>query len=80
MVQEALERLMKGRTTLIIAHRLSTIQNVDKIITLQKGAVAEIGTPEKLAVSGGIYSQLLKLQQGTSASSKKKLKAYEIAN
>lgn len=79
MVQQALERLMKGRTTLIIAHRLSTIQNVDKIITLQNGTVSEIGSPELLATSGGIYSQLLTLQQGKTESSKKKLKEFEIA-
>jgi ATP-binding cassette, subfamily B, bacterial len=79
MVQEALEHLMKGRTTLIIAHRLSTIQNVDQIITLRDGKVDEIGSPEELAISGGIYSQLLKLQQGHTEASKKKLKQYEIA-
>lgn len=79
MVQEALERLMKGRTTLIIAHRLSTIQNVDQIVTLQNGKVDEVGPPEKLARSGGIYAQLLKLQQGHTAAGEKKLKAYEIA-
>lgn len=79
MVQEALERLMKGRTTIIIAHRLSTIQNVDEIITLQGGQVSEVGSPEKLATSGGIYDQLLKLQQGHTAATKKKLKAYDLA-
>ena len=79
MVQEALERLMKGRTTLIIAHRLSTIQNVDLIVTLRKGTVDEVGSPEKLARSGGIYAQLLKLQQGHTEASEKKLKDFEIA-
>ena len=79
MVQEALERLMKGRTTIIIAHRLSTIQNVDTIITLQGGKVSEVGSPEELATSGGIYDQLLKLQLGHTETSKKKLKAYDIA-
>jgi ATP-binding cassette subfamily B protein len=79
MVQEALERLMKGRTTIIIAHRLSTIQNVDTIITLQGGKIDEIGTPASLAKSGGIYAQLLKLQHGATEGSKKKLKEYEIA-
>lgn len=79
MVQQALERLMKGRTTIIIAHRLSTIQNVDTIVTLQNGQINEIGSPAELAKSGGIYDQLLKLQQGHSAANKKKLKAYEIA-
>lgn len=79
MVQEALERLMKGRTTIIIAHRLSTIQNVDQIITLKGGKIEEIGSPETLAQGSGVYAQLLKLQQGHTAASKKKLKAYEIA-
>jgi ATP-binding cassette subfamily B protein len=79
MVQEALQHLMKGRTTIIIAHRLSTIQNVDQIITLQGGQVSEVGSPEDLAKSGGIYDQLLKLQLGHTAANKKKLKAYEIA-
>lgn len=79
MVQQALERLMKGRTTLIIAHRLSTIQHVDQIITLSNGQVDEIGSPEKLAKSGGIYAQLLKLQHGATEATKKKLKEYEIA-
>lgn len=79
MVQDALERLMKGRTTIIIAHRLSTIQNVDQIITLQNGSVSEVGTPGQLADSGGIYAQLLALQRGHTDASKKKLKAYEIA-
>ena len=79
-VHEALEFLMEGRTTLIIAHRLSTIQNVDKIITLQNGLIGETGSPAKLANSGGIYSELLKLQQGHSEAGKKKLKEYEISN
>lgn len=79
MVQQALERLMKGRSTLIIAHRLSTIQSVDQIITLRGGRVDETGTPEKLARSRGIYAQLLKLQQGGTEANKKKLKEYEIA-
>lgn len=80
MVQEALERLMKGRTTLIIAHRLSTIQHVDQIITLSNGKVDEIGSPDQLARSGGIYDQLLKLQHGQTEANKEKLKEYEIAS
>jgi ATP-binding cassette subfamily B protein len=80
MVQEALQRLMKGRTTLIIAHRLSTIQHVDQIITIKDGKVDESGTPTKLATSGGIYAQLLALQQDHTEATKKKLKAYEIAS
>ncbi|HEY4161256.1 MAG TPA: ABC transporter ATP-binding protein [Candidatus Saccharimonadales bacterium] len=80
MVQQALERLMKGRTTLIIAHRLSTIQTVDQIVTLKNGEVDEIGSPAELAETGGIYAQLLKLQQGHTSATKEKLKAYEIAS
>lgn len=79
MVQQALERLMKGRTTLIIAHRLSTIQHVDQVVTLQDGKVDEVGTPADLAKTDGIYAQLLKLQQGHTEASKEKLKAYDIA-
>lgn len=78
MVQDALERLMKGRTTIIIAHRLSTIQHVDQIITIRGGKVDETGTPQELAKSGGVYSQLLKLQQGKTEASKKKLKKFEM--
>lgn len=78
MVQEALERLTKGRTTLIIAHRLSTIQSVDQIVTLRGGRVDEAGAPHELERSGGIYSQLLQLQESASESSKKKLKEFEI--
>jgi len=67
MVQEALERLMKDRTTIIIAHRLSTIQNVDQIVAIKNGKVAEIGSPAELAKTGGIYSNLLKVQTARSA-------------
>jgi ATP-binding cassette subfamily B protein len=79
MVQEALERLMKGRTTIIIAHRLSTIQNVDQIVTLSGGKVDESGSPAELAQSGGIYAELLKLQQRHTESGQKQLKKYDIA-
>lgn len=79
MVQEALKRLMKGRTTIIIAHRLSTIQHVDQIVTIQGGTVNEIGTPAQLAKTNGIYAQLLQLQRGDSETDKKKLKAYDLA-
>lgn len=79
MVQEALERLMKGRTTLIIAHRLSTIQHVDTIVTIRGGTIDEIGSPAQLAKTKGIYGQLLKLQQGDPEATKKQLKQYDIA-
>jgi len=80
LVQQALERLMKGRTTLIIAHRLSTIQSVDTIVTLENGQAKEIGSPAELAKSGGIYAQLLALQQSHTHASEEKLKTYEIAS
>lgn len=75
LVQEALERLMKGKTTIIIAHRLSTIANVDQIVTLRDGNVGEIGTPEELTKSGGIYSRLLEVQTATSTEERKKVLA-----
>lgn len=79
MVQEALERLMRGRTTIIIAHRLSTIQHVDQIVTLKNGQVEEIGSPLKLAKSGGIYAQLLQLQHGKKTEkTKQKLLQFDI--
>ena len=77
-VQGALERLMHGRTTLIIAHRLSTIQNVDTIVGIRHGEVAEIGSPAELADGDGIYAELLRLQAPTTAN-KAKLKQYDIA-
>src|SRR5690606_27176217 len=78
LVQQALERLMKNRTTLIIAHRLSTIAHVDTIVTLKNGRVDEIGSPKKLAKSGGIYTELLQLQQGLGTRFEKKLKDFEL--
>lgn len=80
LVQQALDRLMKGRTTIIIAHRLSTIQNVDKIATIKDGKITEYDTPAKLAKSGGIYAQLLNLQKGKTEAGAEKLKEYEMSN
>jgi ATP-binding cassette subfamily B protein len=62
LIQEALERLMENRTSLIIAHRLSTIQHVDRIIVLHKGQIREIGTHAELLALGGIYYRLYQLQ------------------
>lgn len=78
-VQAALDRLMDSRTTIIIAHRLSTIAGVDTIVTLRSGKVDEVGSPAELSKTDGIYSQLLKLQNKSDASTKKKLKEYEIS-
>lgn len=78
MVQDALEKLMKGRTTLIIAHRLSTIQHVDQIVTLKGGKIDEVGSPKELSKTKGVYAQLLSLQTNPSSTSRKKLKAFEL--
>ncbi len=80
LVQQALNRLMNSRTTLIIAHRLSTIQSVDQIVTLKNGRVDEIGSPEELSSSQGIYQQLLELQQTHTKATKKKLQEFEITS
>jgi len=64
LIQNALEKISRGRTMIIIAHRLSTIKKADKIIVLENGQVAEEGSHSELAkVSGGLYAKLLKLQE-----------------
>ena len=63
LVQEALDKLMIGRTSIVIAHRLSTIRNADKIVVLQKGEVVEMGTHQELMTHEvGLYQKLSKLQ------------------
>ena len=61
-VQAALETLMHGRTSLVIAHRLSTIEKADRIVVLQKGEIAEIGTHHELLKQNGVYAQLHHIQ------------------
>ncbi|OFL94472.1 ABC transporter ATP-binding protein [Corynebacterium sp. HMSC055D05] len=78
-VQAGLDELMRDRTTIMIAHRLSTIAGVDTIITLRDGRIDEIGSPADLAVSGGIYSELLRLTASSSAADRKRLKAFGFA-
>jgi len=62
LVQEALERLMKGRTTFIIAHRFATVQHADRIVVLDAGRIIQTGTHETLAATNGLYRQLAALQ------------------
>ena len=63
LVQEALDHLMSGRTTLVIAHRLSTIKNADTICVLQEGKIVERGTHDELIARGGVYKHLVDMQK-----------------
>ncbi|MBR2352234.1 MAG: ABC transporter ATP-binding protein [Alistipes sp.] len=62
LVQDALTKLLKGRTSVVIAHRLSTIHNADKIIVIDEGRIAEQGTHDELIARNGIYAKLIELQ------------------
>ncbi len=63
LVQEALENLMKGRTTLVIAHRLSTVRNADAILVLQRGRVVEQGTFQELLAADGVFAHLVSMHE-----------------
>ena len=65
LIQEALERLMKNRTSFVIAHRLSTIRKADQILVLKEGAIVEQGTHEKLVEADGLYAKLARIQNTT---------------
>ncbi len=69
VVQEALDRTMAGRTVLVIAHRLSTVQNASRIVVVQGGSVAEMGTHDELLDRGGAYASLVRRQLARSPSS-----------
>ncbi len=62
MIQNAIQKMMKGRTSIVIAHRLSTIQNADKILVLDHGRVVEEGTHQSLLAKNGFYTQLYNMQ------------------
>ncbi len=62
LIQEAIERLIRGRTTLMIAHRLSTLRNANKIVVVDKGEIIEFGTPDELMALKGKYYKLIQIQ------------------
>jgi ABC-type multidrug transport system fused ATPase/permease subunit len=67
LIQQALERVLKGRTALVIAHRLSTIRNADKILVLDSGRIVETGNHIELMQRGGLYSRLYQRQMELTA-------------
>lgn len=67
LIQKAIEKMMKGRTSIVIAHRLSTIQKADKIIVLHQGEIKEMGTHDSLLALGGYYTNLHKMQMKSMA-------------
>ena len=63
LVQDAINKMVQNRTTIVIAHRLSTIRHADEIIVLNKGEIAERGTHETLIAANGIYRKLVDMQE-----------------
>jgi ABC-type multidrug transport system fused ATPase/permease subunit len=62
IIQKAMDKVLKGRTSIIIAHRLSTVRNADKIVVLEEGRIAEMGTHSQLIERGGLYKRLYEMQ------------------
>ncbi|MBP1650878.1 MAG: transporter related, partial [Bacteroidetes bacterium] len=63
LVQDALDKLMENRTTIVIAHRLSTIQHADIIVVMDQGEIKEQGTHDQLIAVNGIYKKLVEMQE-----------------
>jgi ABC-type multidrug transport system fused ATPase/permease subunit len=68
LIQDALKRVLKGRTSIVIAHRLSTIRNADKIVVLDHGRVVETGNHAELLARNGTYAKLYAINYGLSHS------------
>ena len=64
LIQQALKRVLQGRTSIVIAHRLSTIRNADKIVVLDHGEVVETGKHQELLDQGGVYARLYAINYG----------------
>lgn len=62
-VQEALSRLLAGKTVIVIAHRMRTVENADKVVVLRDGVVAEQGEPAELLAAGGEFARMVALQR-----------------
>ena len=67
VVQQALSRLLAGKTVIVIAHRMRTVENADKIVVLKDGVVAEQGTPTQLKAAGGEFARMIALQKEAAA-------------
>jgi ABC-type multidrug transport system fused ATPase/permease subunit len=80
LIQEALERLMKGRTSFVIAHRLSTIVMADVIVVMEKGVIKEAGSHQELLAAGGIYAGLYNQQFKVALEAKDEATAGRIAH